>query len=155
MKYRKRENKKLNRYQRRAAQQQVLADSLKGDGNYLFQNNTRGDYILPKKSRDGIKLLNKDAMFEGDSYFFQLVRTGELKFIRELTAKVERTEEMTPKKLILDQPDRVTAQGTVEHVVADPKAKPLNEVAPTRKQAPPAEVLLTEDPMDGVEIILN
>jgi hypothetical protein len=156
MRYKKPVNKRLNRYQKRTEQQKRLADSLKGDGSYLFQNNTGGDLILPKKTKDGIKLLNKNAQFEGDSYFFQLVRQGQLRYIKELNAPEERTEDVTQTKLILDQPDRVTAKGTVEQVIADQKQKPLNEVAPTaKKQSPPADVLINEDPMDGVEILLN
>jgi hypothetical protein len=60
---------------------------------------------------------------------------------------------VTETKLILDQPDKVTHQGTVEHVVVDaPKA--LNEAAPTVKK-PQEDVLITEDPMDGVDILLG
>jgi hypothetical protein len=57
------------------------------------------------------------------------------------------------KKLILDQPDTVTTEGTVEHVAGvDPLAQPLVE---TPQGLPKQDILLNEDPVDGVEIIVN
>jgi hypothetical protein len=52
-------------------------------------------------------------------------------------------------KLILDQPSTVTANGTVEHVVA---SQTINEASPNASQK---EVLLNETPLDGVEIIIG
>ena len=58
------------------------------------------------------------------------------------------------KQLILDQPDTITKAGKIERVVVTPDAKPLNDgVHPVAKTG--NEVLLTEDPLDGVEIILG
>lgn len=58
-------------------------------------------------------------------------------------------------KLILDQPDMVTERGQVEHVVRQPQVpqQPLNDATGDVQKQP--EVLLTEDPLDGVEIILG
>jgi hypothetical protein len=64
----------------------------------------------------------------------------------------ERKEEMD--KLILDQPDCVTQKGKVEHVLVQPTKKPLNEVMP-QDPSQPGDMLINEDPMDGVEIIME
>ena len=60
---------------------------------------------------------------------------------------------MNEQKLILDQPDLVTNQGKVEHVVApNPKLQPINDaVNPNGSKA--QDVLLTEDPVEGLTII--
>jgi hypothetical protein len=61
-------------------------------------------------------------------------------------------KEQIMDKLILDQPDRITTEGRVETVLVSPTL-PLNEtpVDPTKEK----EVLINEDPMDGIEIVLN
>ena len=58
---------------------------------------------------------------------------------------------MNEQKLILDQPDTVTTKGKVEHIVAPQQPiQPLNDAASNQPQA---DVLLTENPLDGVAII--
>ena len=60
---------------------------------------------------------------------------------------------MLEQKLILDQPDRVTNEGTVENVVQQqPKKKVKQNESRQPKPAQP-DVLLNEDPMAGVEIL--
>ncbi len=56
------------------------------------------------------------------------------------------------EKLIVDQPDRVTNEGTVEDIV-DPKVTQLNEGEP--QEDLDKDILLVEDPMDGIEIITD
>jgi hypothetical protein len=111
--------------------------------------------------------------WDGDDYFMQCVRNRDAILVKTLTPPEEsvpepepvveavepepevvtesKEEEMTEEKLILNQPDQVTSEGTVEHVVTD-QAKPLNE-APCCAPEKPTETLLTEDPMAGVEIV--
>jgi hypothetical protein len=112
--------------------------------------------------------------WDGDDYFMQCVRNRDAILVKTITppdAEPEpvvepvveavepepevvtesKEEDMTEEKLILNQPDQVTSEGTVEHVVTD-QAKPLNE-APCCAPEKPTETLLTEDPMAGVEII--
>jgi hypothetical protein len=57
-------------------------------------------------------------------------------------------------QLLLDQPDTITNQGKVERVVVEPTLQPINDNAQP-KEHPATEVLLTEDPVDGVTIILG
>src|SRR5581483_8376245 len=159
MKYRK----KLNKIQRQADYKLRLAYSLKGDGRYVYENNTAGDLILPKTTKDGVRMVGKGRRFEGDSYYLSLVRTNQLRLVEQLDAPsdtpveviTEERIETMPAKLILDQPDRATAEGTVEQVLVEPTAKPKRLTETKKQQQPQPEVLLTEDPMDGVEILLN
>ncbi len=55
------------------------------------------------------------------------------------------------QKLILDQPNIVKQEGTIEHVLPV-KQKPLHEGIPNEEKP---DVLINEDPMSGVEIILE
>lgn len=150
---------KMNRLEKKTNEKLKREDALHGDGLFVFQNNTKGTLDLPKATASGKKRLEEGEQFQGDSYFMRLVPTM-LRYIREIVpaggpknnALVELKENTMPEKLILDQPDRVTNQGTVENVLAEPKKQPLNESQPKQPQP---DVLLTEDPMDGVEIILN
>jgi hypothetical protein len=110
--------------------------------------------------------------WDGDDYFLQTVRSREailVKTIRgpeedepetkeevveevvEESVKEEATEMTDEKKLILDQPDQVTAEGTVEQVVPKTDDEPLNEKKLSPREQ--VETLLTEDPMDGLEIL--
>ena len=67
----------------------------------------------------------------------------------ELTEVLIKEENM--QKLILDQPIRVTNEGTVETIVSTDIS--LNEIESINKKN--KEVLINEDPMDGIQIILN
>ena len=55
------------------------------------------------------------------------------------------------KKLILDQPDTVTAKGTIEHVVDN--AVPVQKINDSTNNKQQPDVLLNEGPIDGLEII--
>lgn len=155
--------RKLNRLERREFQKQKLAQNLAGDGLYVYENNTSGTLTLPKPTASGKRTLAPKEQFQGDSYFMSLVKPPNnlLKFVREITPNLPENQtqtlvetNMNEQKLILDQPDRVTSEGTVEQVVKQPAPQKLNDSV-EKKPAPPKEVLLTEEPMDGIEIILG
>ena len=55
-------------------------------------------------------------------------------------------------KLILDQPDQITNQGKIEHVVADNQKALIKENDASKNEE---NVLITENPIDGLEIILG
>lgn len=65
---------------------------------------------------------------------------------------------MGEEKLILDQPDTVTDEGRVEHVIQS-KSKNCKKVKANESQdtpSPPSENrLLTEDPEGGIEVITD
>ncbi len=148
-------NKRMNKYERRNERQQKMAEALKGEGIYLYENNTPGDLILPKPTKSGIRTISQGRQFQGDSYYLQLVRNNQLKLIKEiLSPEQERIQMAYPQKLILDQPDTVTAKGTVEHLLPAEPPKPLNEQQPSKKaNHHSSDVLINEDPMAGIVII--
>ncbi len=145
----------MHRFRKMTRQEKILdrqtrqAEALKGEGLFIYKNNVKGTLSLPKPTASGKQTLQLGEEFQGDSYFMSLVRTNELRFIRTITPVEPKGESMQEQKLILDQPDKVTAEGAVEQVVP---AKPLNENIPTENQK---QILLTEDPMDGIEIVMN
>ena len=69
----------------------------------------------------------------------------------EVKSKTENKEHQMSDKLILDQPDTITNKGKIEHMVGDNTMKPLNDSSNPAKQN--QDVLLTENPLDGVAII--
>jgi hypothetical protein len=156
--------KRLNRLERREFQKQKLAQNLAGTGLYVYENNTSGTLKLPKATDSGKRVVAPKEQFQGDSYFMSLVKPPNnlLKLVRVITQDLPENQtqtlvesNMNEQKLILDQPDRVTSEGTVEQVVVkQPAPQKLNDSV-EKKQAQPKEVLLTEDPMDGIEIILG
>lgn len=157
MNYRKKQAK-VDKYTLREMKRKKREEALKGDGEYLFVNNTRGDLNLEKKPiKSPIPsnpcVIPMGTTFVGDSYFLRLQRTGEVRLIEVLKpAANERTGIMEEKKLMLDQPNRFTGQGQTEHVVPNDK-KPLLESKPA--QQPAVDKLITEDPLEGVEILLG
>lgn len=137
-----------------------LKNSLSGSGVYVYENNSDADLSLPKPTASGIRVVGPRKRFQGDSYFMSWVGPpmNLLKLVEVVVPqspqKFANEETEMENKLILDQPDTVTQSGKVEYVVAgDPAVKQLNDNVDPTKKAP--EVLLTEDPLDGVEIILG
>lgn len=152
MKYRK-----FNRYEKKEINRQVLANALSGEGYYLYENNNNAELTLPRPTKSGIRKIGPRQQFQGDNYYMQLVRSGDLRLIKELQSPVvqERSlneESSMEDKLILDQPDVVTVKGKVEHVLdtSVPKQK-LNE-SDTEGQP---EVLLNENPVEGGFVIVD
>jgi hypothetical protein len=80
------------------------------------------------------------------------VRTGYLKLIKELQSPTPINEESMQDKLILDQPDTITAKGKVEHVVDnDVPAQKLHE----QDKQEATDVLLNEGPVDDGFVIVS
>jgi hypothetical protein len=146
--------KRLNKYEAREAKRIKIDQASKGTGLYLFVNHTKGELILGKPIIvNGVTVtrIPPGRTFEGDSYFFYLMKANQIRLIKTLEAP-KKDEKMNEEKLILDQPDRFTEQGKTEHVVPVKKEK-LNENQPDNKKK--ADVLINEDPMSGVEILLG
>jgi hypothetical protein len=147
---------RLNRAERRQNQQELRNEAMHGEGIFVYQNNTKGELMLPKPTLGGVKKkIAIGEQFQGDNYFMRLVPSM-LRLIRviqppplkQLPITENKENIMQEEKLILDQPDRVTSEGTTEQVASTPKQN-LNE-----NKAKEKEVLLTEEPLSGVEIIL-
>jgi hypothetical protein len=69
----------------------------------------------------------------------------------KIAGKDLKENNVANEKLILDQPDTITNKGKIEHVVGDGSMKPINDSNNPSKSA--SDVLLTENPLDGVTII--
>jgi hypothetical protein len=149
MKYRK-----LNKIEEKQDRDRRIREAFHGEGLYVFENNTKADLFLPKPLASGKKVVAPGEQFQGDSYYNSLIGRG-LRLIRAVVEPVKEESTMSEEqKLILNQPDRITHQGQVEQVVKKPKkSKPLNEGNPHKEK--PKDVLINEDPLSGVEIILE
>lgn len=120
-----------------------------GSGLFVYKNTTKADMMLSRRTASGKSKVAGGEEFQGDSYYKKFIGQG-LALIKTLvTESGEQTigVPMNEQKLILNQPDCITANGTVEHVQAKKKVNEDATIMP--------EILLTEDPLEGVEIILN
>lgn len=163
-----RQTRKVSRLEKTQRNKELLAYHQAGSGLFVFRNRSSvGELTLPKPDADGNKVVPPRGEFKGDSYFKQLLTTNEVSLVRTIepetkpepspepetsTKEQVMTEHTQNEKLILDQPDKVTTEGTVEHVVVDPEAQTLNEDENT-ENTENKDVLLNEDPLDGVDIL--
>lgn len=144
---------KLSKYEAREYRKKKLEHHLKGEGLYVYRNASKADLMLPKPAANGQKYVRPGDEFQGDSYFMEMVKTNQVRLVRTLiTPEQERGTKMNEEKLICDQPDIVTTQGKVEHVVVTEK-KPLNESGKKQEATSQPEVLINEDPLAGVDIL--
>jgi hypothetical protein len=154
MNYRKKT--RTNRFERDAERREAKARFLHGEGLYLYKNNTAGTLILPKPTSNGKTRVESGQEFEGDNYYMSLVQANSLRLVRELISpEQERQQKMlNEEKLILDQPPTVTNKGVVEHVAVDSQAeKQVENLQEGKPQENKNEVLLNDDPLDGVTIL--
>jgi hypothetical protein len=159
---------RLNRYERREMHAEKLKNNMSGTGIYVYENNTDGDLRLPKATASGIKMVGPRKRFQGDSYFMSWVGSpmNLLKLVEVIVQKdniyakkaepesLQENVMTNENQLLLDQPDTITNQGKIERVVVEPSLTPINDNT-EQKGHPATEVLLTEDPVDGVTIILG
>lgn len=145
--------KKISKREKKQHNITTRQNNLNGTGAYIFQNITSGDFMLPKKSLDGKTLIKTKEQFQGDSYFLRFITPPNnlLKMVRRLEETKQEVNNMSDK-LILDQPDQITSEGKVEHVIADTKKMVMKENETNKNQE---NVLITENPIDGLEIILG
>lgn len=153
MKYRK-----FNKFEKKEVRAQALVNALHGEGLYLYRNNTNADLTLPRPTKSGIRIVGRGKEFQGDNYYMQLVKQGLLRLVKELQSPNQEQEsnltevKMSEDKLILDQPDTVTEQGKVEHVVSKPVEK-INETQQDAEKKP--DVLLNEGPVEGGFVVVG
>ena len=159
MKYRK-----FNKYEAKEEKSKHLAQVMGGSGLYLYRNSTDSEMTLPRPTKSGLRFVGPKGTFQGDSYYMQYVKQGLLRLVevlqtpeQEAAVKAAETQalneaNMSEDKLILDQPDMITEQGKVEHVVnkQTPQQK-LNEKCDEQ----PVDVLLNECPCDDGFVIVD
>jgi hypothetical protein len=154
MKYRK-----FNKYEKKEVRAEAIQSALAGAGMYLFRNNTNADLTLPRPTKSGLRSVGPKQEFQGDNYYMQFVKTGLLRLVKEIQSPVQpvASEVIVEQKLILDQPETVTHQGKVEHVVVGNQpgvpAQKLNEQK--AKGLPLPDVLINESPVEGGFVIVQ
>lgn len=152
MKYRK-----FNKYEKKEVRAQQLENALHGEGMYLYQNSTNADLTLPRPTKSGLRIVGPKQQFQGDSYYMQLVKTGFCRLIKEIQSPEQQkaaSEVKVEEKLLLEQPDQITQQGKVEHVVAKPQQK-LNEAKGKLPPGQQPQVLINESPIDDGFVIVQ
>lgn len=156
MKYRK-----FNKYEKQEVRAQQLENALHGEGLYLFRNNTNADLTLPRPTKSGLRVIGPGKEFQGDNYYMQLVKSGFCRLVKELQSPQQQQQQqqlneaaIMEEKLILDQPDMITEQGKVEHVVQkNPPVQKLNETGKNSKGKEDSPMLLNEDSTEGFVIV--
>ena len=159
-------NKKVTRLEAINAHQERMEYHLHGEGLYVYRNNTKGTLELPKPTATGVKHVPAPdpargitGEWQGDNYYMGLVRKNVAKLIREIMSPTQEKEikmkQAQQQKLLLDQPDQVTSEGKVEHVVSENPlpAVSAKKVKKVNESKPAADKLLNEDPSEGVRII--
>ena len=144
---------RMNRYDRSIAKATKRKRDLEGKGLYVYQNTSSGDLFLPKPTKSGVTRVGLNEEFQGDDYYMFMLGTRELRLVRVIENPAAQLAEskMMEDKLITEQPPVVTNEGTVEFVKKPEKLKKLNENQPY--QLPADDVLLNENPLEGIEII--
>ena len=150
--------KKISRADKKINQKNKFIRDMSGSGVFVYENNTDADLNLPKPTSTGTRTIGPRKRFQGDSYYLTWVGSpmNLLRFIEEIVPKdnplktlnESETNKMSDNKLILDQPEIVTSQGQVEHVV-------VNESPDQDSSEKKTEILLNESPIEGLEIILG
>lgn len=144
-----RRGKKVTRLDRADQKRKAVEYHQAGTGMYLFRNRSSvASLELPKVSADGKRWVEPGQTWKGDSYYLSMVPREAV--LVESLCQDKKEEAKMEEKLILDQPEQVTAAGRVEHTVSD-EIMPVNEAAPQDTKA--KERLITEDPLAGVTII--
>ena len=146
---------KLSKYEAREYRKKKLDKDLKGEGLYVYRNTSGGDLMLPKPTATGQKTIAKNAEFQGDNYFMELVRSNQCRLVKEIMSpqqenNMREQQEQQKEKLITDQPDVITEAGKTEFVCGGNECagQPLNENP--NPGAKKSDVLINEDPMDGI-----
>jgi hypothetical protein len=157
-------NKRVSKYERIANQKKIKEFHERGKGLFLFRNKSKEATLsLPKVAADGKTRMVGPANpnvpgsgeWEGDSYFMTLVPRDAIlvRTIRAPDAEKIGEQRQMNEKLILDQPETVTTEGAVEQVTVTDQS--INETSEEGTEKSKKDVLLTEDPLDGVTIITD
>lgn len=150
-----RKNKKATKIERTENNKKAIEYKQHGEGLFLFKNKSSvASLDLPKKSFDGKKWVGPNETWKGDSYFLAMIPREAILVETLISPNQGLQEEKMSEKLLLDQPDQITQNGKVEHVVSNVQ-KPLNEQDKQEEQNENKETLLTEDPLAGVTIICD
>ena len=177
--------KKFNKYEKKDVRRTMIQNALAGGGVYVYQNSSKvAELTLPRPTHSGLRKVDPGAQFQGDDYYMQMVKTGDLRLIEVLqTAEEEKVvlaQEallsegvekevpaslanpkggiMSEQKLIVEQPHRITSKGVTEQVVegaAPKKQAPKKTIKEAEEKKPQTDVLLNEGPVDDGFVIVQ
>jgi hypothetical protein len=137
----------FTRKQKRERMLQKRDTKMQGEGLYIFQNITGADLMLPRPTKSGRRTVGPREKFIGDSYYKTM---KEVACIQEVQS--DMPTQQPEQKLLTEVPPTVTHDGKVEYVQVQPGVKPLNENE-KKKQGVPEDVLLIEQPLEGIRIM--
>ncbi len=93
------QRKALRRAQRLAKRESDMT----GDGSYLYENNTKGDWYLPRPTKEGLRICKVNSQFIGDSYYMQYIKSGEIRFVRDMNSPVTQEKLFVYKNFNRDE----------------------------------------------------
>jgi hypothetical protein len=116
---------------------------------HIFENHHNYDLMLPRPAHKNLTIVKPKSKFFAEKDFQEYVKVGMIRYI----GPYKKEEVLVESKLILDQPNIVTTEGTVEHVATGQtcKKKVLKEGEGEKLD----EVLLVESPSAGIKIITD
>lgn len=163
--------KKFNKYEKKEVRRDMIKEAMSGSGVYIYKNSSpHAELTLPRPTASGIRKVGPGKEFQGDDYYIQMVKSGELRLVKvvqtaeeakavalaaeaaeedlllekeKLITESVKGEKMAEQKLIVEQPSTVTTKGTVEHVV-EQKKKKTQPVRENTKHNTQQDVLLNE-----------
>ena len=77
--------RKLSRYENQRKKLAMLEEVQSGSGVFLYENNTSGSLMLPRKTKSGLREVGPREQFQGDSYYLSLVPTA-LRLVKTIQA---------------------------------------------------------------------
>lgn len=103
---------------RREQQVAKRKHDISGTGSYIFQNNTCGDFYLPRPTTQNVRIVAHGKTFIGDSYYFGLVKTGELKLVKEVDEHKETEQQFVFKNKTRDDLHLPTPTSEGQSIIA-------------------------------------
>ena len=116
---------------------------------HIFENHHNYDLMLPRPAHKNLSIVKAKSKFFADKDFQEYVKVGMIRYI----GPHETKEVLMENKLILDQPNVVTTEGTIEHVSVGQSCK--KKVLKEGEGEKLDEVLLVESPSAGIKIITD
>jgi hypothetical protein len=144
MKYRK-----FSKFEKKENKQLKVKNALSGKGLFIYKNKSKhATLTLPRPTESGLRVVEADKEFQGDDYYLQMVRSGDLilvKVIDDGNKKPEPVQEFTP------EPCRTTVCEVKREVLTEAVAQPKTQKKPkTLKESAMSEQKLLLDQPERV-----
>jgi len=83
--------RKFNRYEKKENRRVQVAEAMSGKGIYVYKNSSAvNELMLPRPTKSGVRKVGPDGTFQGDDYYLQLVRSGELRLVEVIDTGVKQ-----------------------------------------------------------------